>query len=222
MFNGMNQAGNVIVMFFGILVAVVFREYIHAKVAQKLGDRSEGTKSRATFSPIPHIDVLGTIIFPILFLSMGGLPLGWGKPQAVDTRYFKKIKRDIFFVSFAGSTLNFGMALVCAIILRFLQGTELGGTLTPLDTATNEQINPVPVFLNAIGLASVVIGIYNILPVPQTDGWRALLNYVKYETAKKLNENAMAINIVFLLLFITGVMSPLFRIGIVLFKLVSG
>jgi Zn-dependent protease len=222
MLNGMNQTGSVIVMFFGILVAVVFREAFHAKVAKYLGDKSEGTRLRATLSPLPHIDLLGTVLFPVLFLSLGGMPLGWGKPQMVDSRYFKKIKRDIFLVSFTGSVVNFGMAALCAVGLRLLGEGFFGNIMPGQSIDGSDQINPIPVFLNAVGLANVVIGTYNLIPVPYTDGWRALLNFVKYETAKKLNDSAMIINIVFLLLLVSGIASPVFGFGMGVFKLISG
>ena len=77
-----------ILTYCGFLVAITMREAAYAITSRKLGDRSSETESRATVNPIPHIDLLGTIILPAVFL-FSGIPflLGWAKPLTIDTRY---------------------------------------------------------------------------------------------------------------------------------------
>jgi Zn-dependent protease len=61
-------------------------------------------------------------------------------------------------------------------------------------------------------VSNLIICVFNLLPVPNTDGWKLLLNNINYNVARKLQEMAMPINLVFLLLLVLGVLSPLFRL----------
>lgn len=201
-----------ILSFCGFLVAVTMREAARAIASRTLGDRSSETESRATLNPLPHIDVLGTIVLPLVFL-LTGTPflLGWAKPLNIDTRYFKRIRRDINLAEIAGPGINFALPLLCGVI-AVIFGYE------------NEMIaggaDPVPRLLMAIAQANIVIGLLNLLPFPNSSGWRLLLNNISYEKGQKLNEQANVITIVLFALLLTGILSPLFRGAIDLYRIV--
>jgi Zn-dependent protease len=190
-----------LVTYFGFLVALILREAAGAFAARALGDRSPNTDARATLNPVPHIDPFGTILFPLLML-ISGIPLlfGWAKPFLPDTRYFKSAKRDCNLVYLSGPAANLGIALVCGAVFRF------GGLGLVSDLATN----PAPHFIRSIGVANLIIFVFNVLPVPNTDGWKILLNNINYNTARKLQDLAMPISIGFLLLLLMGGMRFVF------------
>ncbi|MEY3903158.1 MAG: hypothetical protein RL189_2464 [Pseudomonadota bacterium] len=202
-----------ILTYCGFLVAITMREAAHAIVARKLGDRSLETESRATLNPVPHIDVLGTIVLPLVFL-LSGTPflLGWAKPLIIDTRYFKKMRRDINIAEIAGPATNFGIAILCGVI------AIVAGYKTQMMFAGND---PVPRLLLAIAQSNIVIGLLNLLPFPNSSGWRLLLNNIDYNLGQKLNEKATIISIAMLVLLLTGILSPIFMsaIGIYLYVL---
>lgn len=204
-----------ILTYCGFLVAITMREAAHAITARALGDRSAETESRATVNPIPHIDLLGTIIFPAVFL-FSGIPflLGWAKPLNIDTRYFKRLRRDINIAELAGPLTNFGIAIICGVI-----AVSLGYRIETMWAGHD----PVPRLLLAIAQSNIVIGLLNLLPFPNSSGWRLLLNNVKYQWAQTLNQHANMISIVMLVLLLTNVLSPLFMgaIGLYVFVLKS-
>jgi len=197
------DVGMALVTYFGFLVALTMREGAAAFASRSLGDKSPETASRATLNPLPHIDPFGTVLFPVLMLvSQVPLLFGWAKPFRPDTRYFKKARRDSNLVFMSGPAANLGIALACGLAMRFGGFSVLGGELTQ---------NPTPFFLRSVGVANLVICVFNILPVPNTDGWKLLLNNINYNAAKKLQELAMPINIAFLVLLVLGGLSFLFH-----------
>lgn len=202
-----------ILTYCGFLVAITMREAAHAIAARILGDRSSETESRATLNPIPHIDLLGTIVLPLVFL-LTGTPflLGWAKPLIIDTRYFKKMRRDINIAELAGPLTNFSIAILCGVIAR------LANYKLEMMWAGDD---PIPRLLMAIAQSNIVIGVLNLLPFPNSSGWRLLLNNVKYQWGQKLNEQAHVISIIMLILLFTNILSPLFTgaIGLYLFVL---
>lgn len=200
---------HVIVTYLGLLVALTMHEAALAIAARLLGDRSPETASRATINPVPHADIFGTVVFPLLMLFSGSSFLfGWAKPMSFDTRYFRKIRRDINIVSLVGIASNFVIALVCGIAIRTM-GYGFG-QLTAGD-------DPAARLLYAVALGNVFIGIFNVLPFPGRDMWRMIVNNAPYEVSRKLENSANMVSIVLLLLLIVGVFSPVFSVVVGLF-----
>jgi Zn-dependent protease len=202
---------HIFVTYIGLLVALIMHEAALAIAARMLGDKSPETASRATVNPIPHADILGTVVFPVLMLFSGtSFLFGWAKPMVFDTRYFKKIKRDINIVSAVGMASNFVIAIACGIAIRTLgygAGQLTGGN------------DPIPRLLYAVATGNVFIGIFNILPFPGRDLWRVILNNAPYHVGQKLDASANIISIVLLLLLLVGVLSPVFSVVLGLFHL---
>lgn len=202
----------VILVFCGFLVAVTMREAARAIAARTLGDRSQETDSRATLNPLPHIDLVGTIILPLVFLSTGTpFLIGWAKPHTIDTRYFKNMKRDVNISELAGPGANFVIAAVCAIVVVVL-GYPPQSMLIGSD--------PVPRLLFAVAQGNIVIGIFNLLPFPNSSGWRLIKNNISYNRGQTMDQNSNIAYILLIALLLTGVLSPLFHGAIGLFLLV--
>lgn len=199
---GKIDPGNALIMFFGFLVAVTMHGAAQAIAARALGDRSSETESRATVNPLPHIDIFGTIIFPLLML-FSGIPFlfGWAKPLQTDSRYFKKLRRDITLSTLAGPAFNFVIALAGGLALRFM-GADPGDIFQGDDPTTR--------LLGSVATSNVVIGLFNLLPFPNSDGWKILLNHINYNIGRKLQELATPIHILFMLLLIFGGFSRVF------------
>ena len=213
------DVGMALVTYFGFLVALTMREAAGAFVAKSLGDKSADTQNRATLNPLPHIDPFGTVLFPLLML-ISGIPLllGWAKPYRPDMRYFKRARRDANMVFIAGPSANLLIAILAGVAMRF-GGVGLSGLLGGAEQG-NLSADPIPYFLMSIGTANIIICVFNLLPVPSTDGWKLLLNNIKYNAAQKLESIAMPINLVFLLLLVLGVLSPLFSLVLGVYRAV--
>ena len=191
-----------IITYLGLLVALTMHEAAVALAARWKGDRSLETMSRATINPIPHIDFFGTVLFPLLML-FSGIPFlfGWAKPLNFDTRYFKKLKRDINIVCIIGMASCFAIAAVCGLLIGFM------GYL-PSELVSGKD--PAPRILYSIAMGNIFIGMFNVLPFPGRDMWRLITNSVSYPVSQKLNESANIISIVLLLVLIFGLLNPVF------------
>jgi Zn-dependent protease len=148
--------------FVAFVAFVVLHEFGHAWMANRLGDDTPRLQGRLTIDPIAHIDIIGTLILPLLAVLIGAssgklMLFGWGKPVQVNLSNFKKPSRDDILVSAAGPAMNFIIAVVILAALRLF-------TLTGLVTKA--------VFYSCFELAalSLFLCFFNLLPIPPLDG----------------------------------------------------
>jgi len=146
-------------LYFLILIfSIILHEVAHGYAAEKLGDPTARLAGRLTLNPIPHIDILGSIIVPLIsVLSPGGFLFGWAKPVPYNPYNLTRSPRwGEFIVAAAGPGINFVLAIIFALLARM-----------PLD----------PTFqaLCFIGvLVNLWLGILNLIPVPPLDGSKIL------------------------------------------------
>lgn len=151
-----------IVFYFILLGSVSVHEWAHAFVADKLGDPLPRSQGRVTLNPLAHIDILGTVIFPLvmifwpLFAGMSSKValFGWGKPVQILLPNPKTRKRDDILIAIAGPISNLLICLVVAVI-----GGLIGSTSRDfLELFTM-------IILTNSGLAA-----FNLIPLPPLDG----------------------------------------------------
>lgn len=149
-----------LIKFIIIVASLVIHEWAHAIVAWKLGDDTGEREGRVTLYPPAHIDLIGTIIFPLvcIFLFQGRFLLGWAKPVPVNLSNFKHPHRDDFLVTIAGPLSNLLIAVVTAVIVGWV--ARLGPDLTGL--------------AGQIIITNVSLFVFNLLPVPPLDGGRIM------------------------------------------------
>lgn len=152
----LNQIRSGLIFFIILVSSLSVHEWAHAFTAEKLGDPTPRMDGRVTLNPFAHMDLLGTVIFPLMciFLIPGGFLFGWAKPVMTNPSYFKQRARDSMLVAGAGPASNFAIALV---------GAVLGTTLFKMEPRTVEIFAPI-VTLN------VVLAVFNLLPIPPLDG----------------------------------------------------
>lgn len=166
-----------LLQFVPFVLAVVFHEFAHGWAAKRYGDSTAYDQGRMTLNPIPHIDMIGTVVFPLLSMLSGSRILfGWAKPVPIDPSRFKSYRKGLFWVSFAGPLMNFILALVSALLMVLIIGLvpPTFGLREPL--AAMAQLS---VFLN-IGL-----GLFNLLPLPPLDGSKMIMSAMDHNTAMK-------------------------------------
>ncbi len=151
---------NQLMMIPGIVVGLAFHEFAHGFVSHKLGDPTPKMQGRLTLNPAAHID-------PIGFLCLFFAGFGWGIPVQIDMRYYKHKRRDEFLVSIAGVVMNLLIALIFAVILRFIVHSSSEFFISQLGEII-VQILQYGVFIN------LVLMIFNLLPVPPLDGFGIL------------------------------------------------
>ena len=139
-----------------VLVSLTLHELAHAWVAWRLGDPTAKSQGRLTLNPLAHLDPLGTLMF-VLTALIANLPFGWARPVPVDPRYFRRAKEGMAIVAAAGPLMNFLLALVCWAVVRHMDLSSQG-----MEVLTKAYI------------VNLVLGIFNLIPVPPLDGSRII------------------------------------------------
>jgi len=129
-----------------LIFAVVFHEFSHAWVANKLGDPTARYAGRLTLNPMAHLDPIGGLM--ILFVGFG-----WAKPVPVDIRYLSNPRVDMMKIAFAGPASNLLLAFIGGTILRlgFVHGTMA------MMIMFFTQIN-------------IMLAVFNMIPIAPLDG----------------------------------------------------
>ena len=158
-----------------LLFSIVFHEVAHGKVALWRGDTTARDAGRLTLNPLPHIDIFGTIIFPlILVLTHSPVLFGWAKPVPINPWRFKEVKKDMALVGAAGPASNLLLAIGAGILFR-LSFRWLGPS-NPLSQALFFGV-----FIN------LVLAFFNLIPIPPLDGSRIVLGFLPTDAAAQYN-----------------------------------
>ena len=151
-------------MFFGCLLgAIILHEISHGVVALWLGDDTAKRAGRLTLNPVPHIDPFGSIVLPGLLVLAGFGAFGWAKPVPVNATRMRHPRRDLLVVSLAGPLSNFALMAVAALAARraFASAPSVS------------RIAELPLLTEVLlffALANLLLGVFNLLPVPPLDG----------------------------------------------------
>jgi Zn-dependent protease len=186
------------------IVSVSVHEFGHAFVADRLGDRLPRTQGRLTLSPLAHIDLIGTIVMPLLgALLPGGYPLiAWGKPVQTNPRnYTSRLPRRVghMLVSLAGPAMNLLLALLVSLVFVVLGKS---GKLSP-DLAS--------VLLRYFIALNLILMFFNLIPLPPLDGGAVLAGLLPESLQfipRTLERYGM---ILFFVLFLSGVLAIFMR-----------
>jgi Zn-dependent protease len=189
--------------FVPFLLAVVGHEFGHGLVARLWGDKTAEEAGRLTLNPIPHIDPIGTLVFPILNMVTGmNLMFGWAKPVPIDPRRFRKFRPGLFCVALAGPFSNFLMGFMCAMSLcwmaRFVQPTFFFFK----ETTTMLEIG---VYIN-FGL-----GFFNLIPLPPLDGSKIVESMLSARATQAFEKLGRYTFFILIALMLTGAISVLNR-----------
>jgi len=158
--------GLAIMQFVVFALAITVHESAHAWSANRLGDPTARMLGRISFNPLVHLDLFGSLIFPVL-LALSGLPVfGWAKPVPVNVLNLRRPRRDSALVSAAGPASNVALALAAIVIFRLLMVFDRGlvGLVGP-DTAQG-----IIVFLQFCAVINVILAAFNLIPIPPLDG----------------------------------------------------
>ncbi len=152
-----------------LLFSVIIHEVAHGWMALRLGDPTARDFGRLTLNPIPHIDLFGSIIIPLLSLaSAGRVFIAWAKPVPINPFNFSRMRRDDILVSVIGPLSNFAMALVCTLLFILL--AMAGPSVSDASPVIKEGYEfLLDMFSGGITL-NVILAIFNLLPVPPLDG----------------------------------------------------
>lgn len=138
-----------------LIFSAIVHEVSHGLMAEKLGDHTARDEGRITLNPIPHIDPFGSILLPGFLLLIGSpIVFGAAKPVPVNFNNLRPMKLGMALVSFAGPASNFILAVLLVLPLVF--GLIAAGPVADI-------------WLKAV-IINIVLGTFNLLPIPPLDG----------------------------------------------------
>ncbi len=181
-----------------ILIALSVHEAAHGWMAYKLGDPTARNFGRLTLNPLKHIDPIGALCM-VLF------KFGWAKPVPVNTRHFKKPRRDMALTAAAGPIANFIVALLAVLLFKIYVAVC---SLFPPQTqfAYNLQFAG-SLLLHSFHSYNLYLGLFNLLPAPPLDGSRIFLVFLPAKWYFGVMKYERYIQFALLLLLWTGVLS---------------
>jgi Zn-dependent protease len=162
-----------------VVLAITLHEAAHGYAALALGDTTARDAGRLSLNPIRHIDRVGTILVPgFLLIIQKLLPpheisfmFGWAKPVPIGAWKFKYPRQGMALVASAGPLMNFFLAWLAALVIPMAE----------FPTATQAVIQK---FLMYFMLSNLVLGLFNLLPIPPLDGGRIAVGLLPLELAK--------------------------------------
>lgn len=150
-----------------LLVAITIHEFSHAWAADYLGDPTPRLGGRLKLNPLVHIDNIGMLL--LLFFGFG-----WGKPVVFDPYNLKEPRRDAAWISMAGPSSNFILAVILALLLKLF-------TVLQLDLLT---IIGGFIFVPMIRM-NIMLGVFNLLPIEPMDGFKIFEGILPEEKARE-------------------------------------
>lgn len=175
-----------------LVFSFTVHEVAHAITADKFGDSTAKDAGRITLNPLAHIDPIASIIMPLL------VGIGAAKPVPVQFEFLRPRRLGMIMVSFAGPFSNFIMAVVFALIIKV-------GIASDFATMILER----GILLN------LILGIFNLIPIPPLDGSKIVLAFFPEHIQEKVlrweNYGFMVLIILVLLGAINTIVMPIFN-----------
>ena len=179
-----------------VLFAITLHEAAHGYVAKHFGDMTAYAAGRVSLNPLRHIDLVGTIIVPLVSLLVADILFGWAKPVPVNFANLRRPKQDMLWVAAAGPVSNLVMALGWAFAYK------LGIWLAPS--------NPALVWLVFVGACGIFVNVIfmalNLLPVPPLDGGRIMVSLLPHRLAQNFARIERYGFIILIALLFTGLL----------------
>jgi Zn-dependent protease len=181
------------------MIALVFHEVAHAWVANRWGDSTAKDEGRLSFNPMPHTDVMGTLVLPISMMALGSPVLfGWAKPVAIRPERFRNFRAGLFTTAAAGPGMNIVLALVSAMAL---------GAMVAFVSSEFYLYEPLLAMLQGSIVVNFSLAFFNLLPLPPLDGSKMVQSFLSGEAAEKYESIAQYSFFIFMALIFTGALS---------------
>src|SRR5512136_2719993 len=166
----------IVIQLLAFAFALSVHESAHGWMAERLGDPTARWLGRITLNPIKHVDLVGTVIFPLMLAVLGAPIIGWAKPVPFVSRNLRNQRRDPALVALAGPASNLLLAAGATVLLLLVKAAmpsfrqllaamiQLGPQATPGVAA------PLIFLLFSLAVINLVLAVFNLIPIPPLDG----------------------------------------------------
>lgn len=158
-----------LLQFLAVLFAISVHESAHAWSADKFGDPTGRLQGRITLNPLPHIDLIGTIILPLVLAVIHAPVFGWAKPVMVNPYNLRRPRRDMIWISAAGPISN--LLVSGSAILLFLAAKPIAVV----------HLVPIKYLLLYLIVINIYLAVFNLIPIPPLDGSGILEGFLRGE-----------------------------------------
>jgi Zn-dependent protease len=178
-----------------LIMSVVVHEVAHAWQARREGDFTAERLGRITLNPIPHLDLLGSIVIPLLLYTQGGFIFGWAKPVPVVPSNFRSHPGGDIRVSLAGIVSNLGLAVL---------STLFGAGVAAASGILGEDVSMVLLDVAYFGVfINLLLAFFNLLPIPPLDGSHVVAQLLPSDARERYRSlGRFGIPVLFLLVFL--------------------
>ena len=198
-----------------LILSVIAHEVAHGYAADMLGDPTARLAGRLTLNPIPHIDLMGSIVIPALLIFSGSsLLFGWAKPVPYNPYNLKNKRWGETVVALAGAATNLFLSVIFGLIVRWGSATLPASALT---------------LATLIAFTNLFLGLFNLIPFPPLDGFTALRSALPWHLAQGMNRFEHTLRgmgiitlVLFLIVFSSLLSGPFFAFVLWIFHLISG
>jgi len=174
-----NEIVKIVATVIALVVAIIGHEIMHGYMAYRYGDNTAKNARRLSINPFVHIDPVGTILIPaVLYFSGAPFLFGWAKPVPIDTKEIIKNSgyKGAINVSLAGIYYNFTLAIFASILLKYMD-------FSSVDSMFKYFIG---MFILQSLIYNVVLGFFNLMPIPPLDGAHAVTYFAAWNRWGKI------------------------------------
>jgi len=199
-----------LVLFYPLfLFSLSFHEAAHGLIAEKYGDNTARLMGRVTLLPFPHMDMLGTVILPIIGILTGAPVIGWGKPVPVNPyRLRGDIRRSSLWVAAAGPISNVMLAVAFALAVRGLISIlpHLPDAWLIAGSSSAQTIKMIFTILQMGVVLNLVLAFFNMLPMPPLDGGTVIRGILPESSLHHFDKFSRYSFVILLVLLVTGLL----------------
>lgn len=187
-----------------LFLGIICHEVAHGYVSYLLGDPTAKDAGRLTLNPLKHLDLVGTLVF------LATRMIGWAKPVPINPGYYKDVRKGIVMVSLAGPVTNFILAAFFYLLYRIFVSI----IFTAHPDVAKFLLYPLVNIAAAGTIINVVLGTFNLIPIPPLDGSKILAVALPPKLAAKYMQLERYGLLILIVLVMTGFFERFFQVVI--------
>lgn len=188
----------------GFAFTIILHEVAHGWTADRLGDPTARLSGRLTLNPIPHIDLFGSILLPLLLITIHSpFIFGWAKPVPIDPYNLKNPKKDTAIISLSGPLANIIFAIILSVVYRFVPDQVISGLIL------------------LIVEFNIALAIFNLIPVYPLDGKGVLTGILPDKEAREFDALMNRFGLIILAFIILPIFGGVSLVSYFLYPIIS-